>query len=88
MRDRDRWIATGAIVLAGLAGMVVAIGTSGCASPAGPTPRTAMAEWALAHINDTCISQAEGGRGQLIPNEMRVPEGWTVRPISYCNPAE
>lgn len=58
----------------------------GCANPAGPTD--GMTRWAMLHAAEMCISQVEGGAGRLIPNRETVPMGWTIRPISYCNPAE
>lgn len=73
-------------VLIGIGAGIGAGAAIGCANPAGPTD--GATEWARAHASEVCISQTEGGAGKLIPNAGPVPTGWTIRPISYCNPAE
>lgn len=72
--------------------ILLATTTVACSSPNAPT--SPAAAWAAAHVNEVCIAtltfpgQGIYGYGKLQPVESKVPEGWTVVAISYCNPAE
>jgi hypothetical protein len=50
-----------------------------------------MEVWAAAHARDICVVTRANGRGILMDlsdYNWAMQEGFTLVPISYCNPAE
>lgn len=68
--------------------LLAAILATGCSNLNAPTPIDKQARWALAHINEVCVTHGEWGPGYLLPVNAPFPAGDVMHPISYCNPAE
>ena len=75
------------VILLTLLSIVVGAGCTG--NPLGPdgVDVKAMRKWAADHALEACVTTADG-RTVLVPLANHGDAGYTVVPISRCNPAE
>lgn len=76
------------LVISGL----LTLSLGGCSkNPIGPTTLDPMQTWAANHAHEICVTVPPYGYGVLMPLERyawAMEHGFTLAPLSYCNPAE